>query len=155
MGRKTIYNNTIADNICFRLAGGESLKSVCRDPKMPSVQTIYDWLNRYDEFLNKYRDARDKQLETYADEIIEIADDARNDWVEREGKNGKYTILNNEHVLRSRLRIDTRKWIAERLKPKKYGTKTELFTTGEVVHTHFIETDDLNERLNQLSISKN
>jgi hypothetical protein len=60
-----------------------------------------------------------------ADEIIDIADDGSNDWMERELESGKtIEVLNAEHVARSRLRVDARKWVAAKLKPKKYGDKT-------------------------------
>jgi hypothetical protein len=125
-GRPTDYNKKTAKEICRRLIEGESLRSITRDDSMPCIKTVYNWMQQYDEFLQQYCQARDEQIETYADEIIEIADDARNDFVEKEGRNGTYIAFDNEHVLRSRLRIDTRKWIAERMKPKKYGAKTEV-----------------------------
>jgi len=66
-----------------------------------------------------------------ADEILDIADDAANDWMQRsENKGGGYEI-NGEHVTRSRLRIDSRKWIASKLKPKKYGDKIESTHVGD------------------------
>ena len=33
-GRPTKYNAKIADEICERLALGQSLREICRDPKM-------------------------------------------------------------------------------------------------------------------------
>ena len=64
------------------------------------------------------------QADHFADEIIEIADDASNDWMERERKDGSTeAVLNYEHVQRSRLRIDARKWLMARMAPKKYGDK--------------------------------
>ena len=59
------------------------------------------------------------QAEHWAEEIIEIADDSKNDFVEKEG----HTALNSENINRSRLRVDTRKWLMARLAPKKYGDK--------------------------------
>jgi hypothetical protein len=63
-----------------------------------------------------------------AEEMLEIADDAKNDWMERQDDEGGNIgwRLNGDHVQRSRLRIDTRKWLASKLKPKKYGDKLEL-----------------------------
>ena len=58
---------------------------------------------------------------------MEIADDARNDWMSYEDKNSgcESWRLNGEHVQRSRLRIDTRKWLASKLAPKIYGDLVE------------------------------
>ena len=107
------------------------------------------------EFLQQYTKAREDQIDTLADEMLEIADNATNDFVEKAIKNGEVVIVaDNELVNRSRLRIDTRKWIAERMKPKKYGAKTETVVTGEVKHVHTITQEDLNERLTLLSNSR-
>ena len=66
-------------------------------------------------------------VERYAEEIIEIADDAKNDWMEREG----FKTLNQEHIQRSRVRIDTRKWLMAKLMPKKYGDRVEVVRRPE------------------------
>ncbi len=66
------------------------------------------------------------QADALFDEALEIADDASGDW--STDKDGKKT-LDHEHVQRSRLRVDTRKWAAGKLAPKRYGDK--LQHTGE------------------------
>ncbi len=64
------------------------------------------------------------------DEITDIADDGSNDYIEQEQKNGKIArVLDGEHVQRSRLRVDTRKWVLARMLPKIYGDKIAL--TGD------------------------
>ena len=68
----------------------------------------------------------------HAEEILEIADDARNDYMEKLDDSGNllgYT-LNGEHVQRSRLRIDTRKWLMSKQNPKVYGDKLDMTTNG-------------------------
>lgn len=81
-------------------------------------------LDDRDGFSDRYARARDLQLEAYADEIIDIADNAKNDWMERNGgEDNQSWVLNGEHVQRSRLRSDNRKWILSRLKPEQYGDK--------------------------------
>ena len=113
----------------MRIAEGESLRSVCRDPKMPSIRTVIRWLMKGEpaDFCHHYARAREVQAETFADDLMEIADDGRNDWMEIHD-NGEcigYKV-NGEAVARSKLRADTRKWVAERMLPKKYGTKVGL-----------------------------
>src|SRR3954469_22528405 len=117
MGRPSIYSDELAAEICDRLAGGESLNAICKDPHMPSRQAVHEWIadNRAG-FGDKYARARAVQADHYADEIIEIADDASNDWTQREHR----LELNAEHVQRSRLRVDSRKWLMARMAPKKY-----------------------------------
>jgi hypothetical protein len=127
VGRPTLYCEALVDNLCQRIAQGRSLRSICKDDDMPTVVTIWRWLQINEEFCNRYAKAKECATEAMVDEMLDIADDASNDWMQVRLKSGEIkTILNNEHVLRSRLRVDTRKWIAERLKPKRFGTSVNL-----------------------------
>lgn len=124
MSKRFPYDQTIADEICDRLIDGESLRAICRDEHMPSAGLVCRWAIENERFREQYAHARDAQADTLADEILEIADDARNDWMERHGKDDPGWALNGEHVQRSKVRIDARRWYAGKLKPKKYGDKT-------------------------------
>lgn len=125
-GRPSEYTPEIADAICDRLADGESLRSVCRSEGMPDKTTVFRWMRTNELFRAQYARAKEESADSHADDILEIADDGRNDWMERETKNGgKETVVDHDHISRSRLRIDTRKWIASKLKPKKYGDRFE------------------------------
>jgi hypothetical protein len=77
-------------------------------------------------FAAAYSCARDLQADCWADDIIEIADDSRNDWIEREIKSGRIIKVVNEAIARAKLRIDTKKWLLSKLKPERYGDKLEL-----------------------------
>jgi transposase-like protein len=133
LGRTCEYTAEKADAICARLAQGESLRSVCRDEQMPDCATVFAWMRKFPEFLKQYARAKEESADAMAEEMLEIADDGRNDWMERHGgtddegnpKANTY-VLNGEHVQRSRVRIDTRKWLASKLKPKKYGDRVDL-----------------------------
>jgi hypothetical protein len=63
-----------------------------------------------------------------ADEIVEIIDDGRNDWMERLDKEGQGIgwSLNGEHVARSKLRAEKRQWLLSKALPKIYGDKLAL-----------------------------
>ena len=126
MGRPSIYSDELAAEICDRLANGETLSRICRSPHMPDRHTILDWaIKDRAGFSLRYARARDLQLEFWADDLVEISDDARNDWMERNGE----VQFNNENVQRSRLRADTRKWLLSKLWPDKYGERVENRTT--------------------------
>ncbi len=127
-GRPSRYTPELAAKICARLAEGETLRSICRDVAMPSKTTLLRWLadERNVDFRDQYAHAREMQADALFDEALEIADDASGDW--STDKDGKKT-LDHEHVQRSRLRVDTRKWAAGKLAPKRYGDK--LQHTGE------------------------
>ena len=132
MGRPTKYRVSVARGICLRLMLGQSLNEICKIKGYPSKTTVFTWLQIKPDFLDQYRRAREVQQETHLDALLEIADDATNDWMERnaKGDDEKAWQLNGEHVNRSKLRIDTRKWIMERLAPKVYGSKLGLDHTS-------------------------
>jgi hypothetical protein len=99
----------------------EELKKKIND--VPDYKTIKDWLVKDEEFRTQYTQAKEMQIELYADELLEIADDSSLDMAfTEEGK----PFVDHEHVNRSRLRVDTRKWLLSKLMPKKYGDKMEL-----------------------------
>lgn len=134
VGRPSDYTKEKGDYIIERLLDGESLRSICLDESVAKQSTVFRWIHNYEEFRKQYELAREWQAEKFADEMLDIADDSSNDWME---KNAEGTAIighkvNGEHVQRSRLRIDTRKWIASKLKPKKYGDKLEL--SGDEKH---------------------
>lgn len=131
MGRPTDYNIDIAANICAQLVEGKSLRSICRAEDMPGLATVFVWLNKHSEFAEQYAHAREAQADTLADEITDIADDSTNDYMERVTKDGgTELVLDAEHINRSRLRVDARKWIASKLKPKKYGDTQRVEHSG-------------------------
>lgn len=130
-GRPTIFTNDIAREICARLAAGESLRSVCRDENMPAEATVREWvLDDREGFSAQYNRAREFQAYSMAEELLEISDDGSNDWMAKHGKEAEGYLLNGEHVQRSRLRVDTRKWILSKMLPKVYGDKIQQEVTG-------------------------
>lgn len=127
-GRPSEYTQDIADAICAELAEGRSLRSVCKDESMPCVKTVFNWFRAYPDFLQQYEKAKEECADALAEEILDIADDGVNDWMEKRNADGEVIgwTINGEHVQRSRLRVDSRKWIASKLKPKKYGDKVAV-----------------------------
>jgi hypothetical protein len=137
LGRPSTYTTQIADRICVRLALGESLNKITRDADMPCQSTVYVWLLKHPEFVEKYERARGWQADTLVDQTIDIADDATNDWMmTATGDGAEAYRLNGENIQRSRLRIDQRKWYAGKVAPKKYGDKLDLTHAGEVTLNH-------------------
>lgn len=135
VGRPSMFSPVLGQEICRRLASGQSLREIGRDPDMPQPITVRCWLTdgKHAEFAAQYAQARADQADHYFDEIFEIADDGTNDWVERERKNGTTEIvLDREHVERSKLRVDARKWALARMSPKKYGDRTNVDHSGDV-----------------------
>ena len=119
----TRFSQEIFDKICVRIANGESLRKICKDDKMPNITTVWHWLNNNEALDKQYTRAREEQAETFVDEILDIADESKDDTSIDE--NGKL-IINQEVIARSRLRVDSRKWIASKLKPKRFGDYTKI-----------------------------
>ena len=116
------FTQDMADLICERLAEGESLRSICATEGMPSKAMVFRWLGARKEFADQYARAREAQADALADEILNISDDGRNDTYQDEDGNVR---TDQDVIARSRLRVDARKWIASKLKPKVYGDKIE------------------------------
>lgn len=125
-GRPTKYSPAVAQKICELIASGKTLKQIDEDPKLPSESTIMSWLSdgRHREFLEQYARAREAYADKLAAETLEIADDSSED-LRTDPKTGA-EITDHEVVARSRLRVDTRKWLASKLAPKKYGDKVAV-----------------------------
>lgn len=137
-GRPSKYTKELGELICDRIALGESVKSICKDPEMPNASTVFLWVLDDDkkEFSDKYAKARATQAELMFEEINEIADDGTNDYVTRLNADGEeYETVNTEHIQRSRLRVDTRKWYLSKVLPKKFGEKTDITSGGEPLKT--------------------
>ena len=114
-GRHTEYTPDIASIIIDRLIDGESLRGMCLDPAFPLKRpsTVIKWLTQQEDFALQYARAREEQAETLADDILHIAD-------------------GDGDVRRDTLRVDARKWIASKLKPKKYGDIRQLDVSGGI-----------------------
>ena len=127
-GRPSAYTPEVAAEICRRLAEGQTLREICRDETMPSDSTVRAWaLDDREGFSAQYAKGRETGYQVMADELIEIADDGSNDWMERKNKDGSTVEVENHEVLnRSSLRVDTRKWLLSKALPKVYGDRMAL-----------------------------
>lgn len=143
MSGVSTFTQELADAICERLADGESLRAICADEAMPARATVFKWLADNPAFSDQYAHARAEQADAIFDDILDIADDGSNDWMERKDADEQNIGWreNGEALRRSALRVDARKWVLAKLAPKKYGDKATLALTGEgggpveMVHT--------------------
>lgn len=141
VGRPTSFSDEIADEVCLRLSGGESLRSICADRStMPSQQTVYTWMLRRPEFLEKYTRAREEQAETHADAIVAIADETPDTTPVFDKDGNQIDVkLDTAYIQWQKQRIEARKWTAMKLKPKKYGDR--VTHAGDDVNPVVIETN--------------
>jgi hypothetical protein len=102
-GRWSTYTPELGEAICWRIANGESLKSIGLDPAMPSSATVLYWARRYPAFGDAYAQARQMMADSLGDMALEVA-----------------MTTNPREVWADRLRFDAIRWMAARLAPKKY-----------------------------------
>jgi hypothetical protein len=114
----------LARKICELIAEGFTLAQVARTVGYAGPSGIAEWRRQDPEFDEMYARAKQDQMDHLAEELLEIADDGTNDWVEREIGAGKVVkVPDLDHINRSRLRVDTRKWLMAKMAPKKYGDR--------------------------------
>lgn len=111
IGRPSGFSQEIADKICSHIAEGGYATNLKRFG-LPHEATVCRWLNENEAFREAYARARERRAETFADQMVEIADTC-------------------EDPQKARLQIDTRKWIAAKLLPRVYGENQRV----EVQHT--------------------
>lgn len=102
----TEYTTDISDTICAEITIGKSLAEICRTLDI-NYKYVFKWLRENKEFEDNYIRAREAQADFHVDEVISIAD-------------------TEEDPAKARVRIDARKWVAGKMKPKKYGDSTQI-----------------------------
>ncbi len=131
VGRPTDYTQELADKLCAEIAMGYSVRTICSKEGMPAVTTFFRWIKEKPDFRLQYAYATEERTEAMSEDILDIADDGSNDLMTIQKGNTEYEIENKEVTNRSRLRVDTRKWLMSKMKPKKYGDKIDHTTNGK------------------------
>jgi len=113
-GRPSLYNEALTEEICERLACGESLRRICGDEGMPDKATVIRWLAKHGTFRARYAHAREVQAHIWVDEIIDLArvEPSRNPVT------GAYDPAAAKHL---RNQVGTLRWLAMKLRPKRFG----------------------------------
>lgn len=145
-GRPSIFTKELGDAICARIAEGESVRSICLDEAMPAASSIFRWLLDEDkkDFWEQYSRARNIQAELMFEEILDIADDGSNDFMEIRRGDTTYNTEDREVTNRSKLRVDARKWYLSKVLPKKFGDKVDLTSGGEAIKGNTIVFKEFN-----------
>lgn len=132
IGRPTVYTEELASEILELIASGRSLREICKQENIPSRKTIHEWIQQDREsFRDRYALAKEQGCDEIADEVFDISDNASNDWMESNDPENPGYRFNVEHVQRSRLRVDARKWYLSKIAPKKYGEASTTKITGD------------------------
>lgn len=126
MGRPDDYTPETAALICAYMVEGETLQTISRHEGMPSKSAMLRWLAKYEDFRDHYARASAVRSGVFMEETIDITDNASNDWMEINDGENRGWRANGENIQRSKLRVETRKWMAIKLLPKMYGDKTVI-----------------------------
>lgn len=119
--------NKVFDRIISEIEKGNPLRHALHLKDMPSSQTFFKWIANDEIKSKRYARACEVRADQIFEEILEIADDPREDAIVTD--NG--IVMNTEFVQRSKLRIDARKWMLAKMNPKKYGEKVENTIVGD------------------------
>ena len=126
----------IFDDICIGIVNGLSLRAILNQLGTIPAKTFFEWLREDESKGKQYARATLERSELMFEDMIDIADDSDNDFEDVEITEGVTARkFNPEHVQRSRLRVDTRKWALSKMNPKKYGDKLDVTTDGKEVNT--------------------
>ena len=132
MGVRWSYTDEIAEEICTRLANGESLIAICEDSHMPGRRTVLDWCDADPAFRLKCARARDQQADHAYDELIGIE---------------RKLIAGEMSPEVARVVVASKQWRAMKMAPRRYGDKSSIETksTVEVQHTRKLDISTLTD----------
>jgi hypothetical protein len=118
MGRPSSYRPEIGDDLCQWIQSGKSLNRWCKENGI-AASTVYKWLRERADFRDSYTRAHGDRADTLVEDMIDIADRAE-------------SASDMTTVVALKLMIETRKWIAERMRPDKYGNRLQVEQKGHV-----------------------
>ena len=142
-GRPSVYTTELAIEFCSRLVNSASVAEVCRADDMPDRATIFTWKlqNKNSEFLDLYEQAQRLRLEGWADDIVDIGDTPKP--IMSKDEAGNNIIIGYEDVQRSKLRVDSRKWLLSKLDKAVFGDKVGEDTTKANTFNLILNKDDV------------
>ena len=132
-GRPTTYSEDVADKIFIQMVSGESINKICKCKSMPDKSTFFRWLRKYSDFRDRYEIAASERSDALVEDMLDIAENQVGNPVLNDDGTLLLTddgetlkVIDGPSVQHARLRVDTRKWAASKLKPKKYGDTSTL-----------------------------
>ena len=132
VGKKSV---AIMAELCARVADGESVAQICESLRMPSRASLYEWIHDDVVFADMFKRAYSERGEKFAEETTLLADEARE--------------APPELTSAYKLAVETRRWVASRLIPKKYGDRVALVGDSEnpVAVQHVAASNELLKKI--------
>jgi hypothetical protein len=131
LGRPSTFTQEIADEICERMADGESLRTICSSNHMPRRSTVFRWLAADEAFRDQYAHACELRTDELFDQMLEIADTPQVG-TKSVSKATGIEITEADMIEHRRLQVEARKWALGKMAPKKYGDKVTQEHTGNL-----------------------
>jgi hypothetical protein len=140
-GRPTIAKPELVDEICRRIAAGESLRSICRDDHTPALSTVCLWIvdGKHADFSERYAQARQAAGYAHGDRIQEIAQAVESEQLSPQA---------------AKVALDAYKWSAERMAPKAHSPRTiqdHQSSDGSMSPQQEVSDEELERRIRELS----
>lgn len=130
MTQQSTYTTELADEICERIASGETLRAICRESHMPTWVTVYAWRKANPQFSERLALARELGGDAIAEETLEIADTPQVGERTEDSDTGSKTV--REDMLGHRkLQVDTRLKLLAVWFPRKFGQRIDVTTGNE------------------------
>jgi hypothetical protein len=107
-GRPSSYSTELGQNICDRIANGETLTKICADPQIPHRTTVWRWITDNEEFATNHARARE----------------AGAAWIEDQVADETAKIVDNETAQIAMAKGKLWQWVAQVRNPRAYGNKT-------------------------------
>jgi hypothetical protein len=117
-----------SEALCDQIAEGSSLLAFCKTNGF-SYSSVSRWIydERAPERAVNYARAREDRADALADEIVAISEEDRFvRAIDNETGEVADVTFDATAVQRNRLRVDARKWVAAKMKPRVYGEKVAV-----------------------------
>ncbi len=128
-----MYTDELADAILAELATSSAgLNSICAREDFPHPATVYRWVLDRPGFCEKYTRAKEHQTTVLEEEILQIADNTQLGEVVTLKADGTEERKMADMLEHRKLKIESRKWLMGKLRPKKYGDRQAIEVSGEL-----------------------
>lgn len=125
---ETRYNPLVLAKICQRIAEGGSVTKICKEPGMPSYNTLCHWRRAHPEASRMIEEARRDRAEYLRDEALAKVEDTYRDEVGGKGA-----------VAAASLALEAAKWAAS-VDNEKYNPKAKVEATVNVPTQIIVQT---------------
>jgi hypothetical protein len=142
------YLDALAQEICERIAVGELLINICEGEHLPTMRRCNQWLRERTDFNILYQSALNDRLAIFEEQVIQIADDMKNDFrtVIKNGREKR--VADPDMVARARLRIEVRFKHLKAGRPQKWGDVSTLnLKSADEFDTSSLSAEELEKQI--------